>query len=306
MSAQRAAAAGDLQAFKTWLIDNGRSEGTARLYLINIRACLADEGGITARLVGTLAPKTMRTNLAALVAWGNFHEDDALLRRLKKIRLPPAQRVSTRTPMEGDEWPRMIEAVRARRQLSDAMRAALLIICLRGLRCSDVLRLRRADVVSALRSGRLIGETKGRKRIEYSASVLREALEMLAERPERWDTITDLLVPTSRRAGFARREVAVQKMERALRACAKEAGIADVYPHRLRRTYATGFVTRLKNDPRALLKLQEHMGWSAMSTAAQYVDSVQREELDQLGDEMMADVIRETRQAPPPAKRRRR
>lgn len=293
----------DLQSFRTWLLDRGRSEGTARVYLLNLRRCMEHPRGLTARLVGTdLAPKTMRTNLAALASWANFREDAALQKRLKEIRLPPAQRITTKLPMESDEWERLIGCVRSNPSLSDPMRASLLIICRRGMRCSDVLRLRRTDVVSALRTGRLIGETKGRKRIEYSAAPIREALETLADIPG-WHDVTDLLVPTSKRAGYARRESAVKKLERALRRCAKGARVTGVHPHRLRRTYATHYVQRLKNDPRALLKLQEHMGWSAMSTAAQYVDAVQREELDAIGDEMIAEL--DANPSSPPRKPRK-
>jgi integrase len=291
----------ELEEFRTFLREAGRSEGTTKLYLTNVRSCYAAPGGVTSRLVSDLAPKTLRTNKAALLAFAAWREDGELIKRLKRIRLPPAQRVKPKIPLDRSGWQQMIRCVRERPGLKPAMRAALLIVCLRGLRVRDVLRLRRTDVVSALRTGHLTGEGKGRKRIEYAAGPLREALEVLADLP-RWETVTDLLVSKTKQTGYARQEEAAKAFRRALATCAAGAGVDGVHPHRMRRTYATEYITRLENDPRALLKLQAHMGWSELATAAQYVDAVQKEELDALGEAMMADVAG----SPPPAAPRRR
>ncbi len=279
----------ELKPFRSWLLENGRSHGTARLYCINVERCLSHEDGVTARLVGKLAPKTKRTNLAALRSYADFTDDQALVKRLKRIKLPPADRVKTKVHLEVGDWQKVIAAVRTVR-MSAGKRAALLIICLRGLRCADVLRLRRKDVVEALRTGRLSGETKGQKRIEWTTQPIKEALETLAAIDD-WEEVTDLVVPKSMyQDPYLRRHSAVTKLGKAMAKVADHAELLGVHPHRLRRTYATHFVFSLKDDPRAILKLQKHMGWSDMTTAASYVDAVNREELDTLGETMMAGV----------------
>ncbi len=296
----------ELADFRTWLLEAGRTEGTAKLYVTNVRSCYAADGGVTARLIGDdLAPKTMRTNRAALMSFADFREDFELVKRLKKIRLPPAQRVTAKTPLETDRWTRMIQCVRAQHTIPPAHRAALLIICIRGLRCRDVLRLRRTDVLTAIRTGRLIGETKGRKRIEYAAAPLLEALEVLAE-IQRWETVTDLLAGRSQAVGYKREESAARTLRRALARCADDAAVEGVHPHGMRRTYATHYVARIHNDPRALIKLQTHMGWSGIATAAGYVDAVQREELDALGEAMIAEVAGAAPAAPNPPRGKKR
>ena len=65
-----------------------------------------------------------------------------------------------------------------------------------------------------------------------------------------------------------------------------------MHPHRLRRTYSTHFLRRIQGDPQAIIKLQRHMGWASMATAAQYVDNVGKAELDAIGAQMLADLER--------------
>jgi integrase len=67
--------------------------------------------------------------------------------------------------------------------------------------------------------------------------------------------------------------------------------IDGVHPHRLRRTYATQFVAQLAGDPRAIVSLQKHLGWQSLETAASYVDSVNKSDLDNLGGRMIDDLM---------------
>jgi integrase len=297
----------DLEPFHTWLLENGRSPGTARLYCINVGKCLAHEKGSTGRLIGhDLAPNTMATNRAALKAYADFTEDAALLKRLGKIRLPPAQRMKPKFELTKDDWRKILLGIN-QAKISRAKAAALTIICLRGLRCSDVLRLKRSDVVAGLKSGRLVGETKGRKRIEWKVAAIRPALEVLVAESKDWETVTDLIVPRCIQTdSYKRRHQAVTKLGKALRSAARYAEVEGVHPHRLRRTYATYWVESLGPDPRAIPKLQAEMGWSNMATAVSYVDNVNRDELDQVGEAMIGDLTAGLEQPAPKKPKRRR
>lgn len=297
----------DLQPFRTWLLENGRSEGTARLYALNVASCLKDDAGKTARLISRkLAPKTRHANRAALLAYARFTEDAEFEKRLKAVRLPPSDRTKVRPELDRAAWAALIDAIAAAKRYSRPKKAVLLIICMRGLRCSDVLRLRRPDVLHAIRSGTLIGETKGGKRIEWKAEAFRDQLEVLASYPD-WDQVTDLVVPTSLQTDeYKRRHNAVTVLGRVITRIAKKVEIDGVHPHRLRHTYATHFVDLFSGDPRAIVKLQKHMGWSNLATAAIYVDAVSHEELDTAGQTLIADLRGSMKPDPAPEPRRRR
>jgi integrase len=56
--------------------------------------------------------------------------------------------------------------------------------------------------------------------------------------------------------------------------------IEGVYPHRLRRTYATEYLRSMAGDPEAVVKLMQHMGWSNIATAMEYVNHQRGAELN--------------------------
>jgi hypothetical protein len=185
----------NLQKFRTWLQERGRSDGTADLYCHNLRSCQADRKGLTHRLVaGELSPNSLRTNLAALRAWARFSKDVDLRERLSDIRLPPCRRIKTKLPLHIDDWRKVIRHLQTSTRLrcSEPMRQVLLIMAIRGIRSGDVLRLKRTEVVRALATGKLLYEGKGRKRLEFSAEPIRPQLEALAK-IQNWDRVRDLI-----------------------------------------------------------------------------------------------------------------
>lgn len=276
-----------LEKFGQWLVDLGRAPGTVRLYPMLVRACARHEQGLTGRLVaGELEPKTLHVNRAALLAWAEFIENDELAKRLRRIKLPPARRAKPKREMERDRWKALAAAIRTTK-LRDAMTATLLIMARRGFRSGDVLRLRKTEIKAAIKTGTLSFAAKGNRRIEYRATPVMEALEMLEAHRGDWNRVEDLLVsPRCGSQGFKRRRAASAAVARALMKVAETIEETGVHPHRLRRTYAVYFLHELKGDPQALVKLQHHMGWDSLATAAGYVDAVNRDELDDIGDRL--------------------
>jgi integrase len=102
-----------------------------------------------------------------------------------------------------------------------------------------------------------------------------------------WDRVEDLISPRSS-PGKLRRRAASKAAARALNVCAERAGIDDLYPHRLRRTYAVEYLRAMKTDPEAVVKLQQHMQWASLATAMQYVDHHRGAELDVAAEAMWA------------------
>lgn len=281
---------GNLDKFKVWLLERGRVEGTATTYITNLRSCAGNSRGLTYRLVsGALSPNTLRTNLAALRAWALFTEDAALTKRLGDTRLPPARRVHTKMPLGMEAIRKLIRHMQTSPDLrdeknGDAMRQVLLIMAMRGFRSGDVLRLRRAEVLRALSTGKLVYEGKGRKRLEFAAEPIRAQLETLAQ-VKNWERVRDL-ISHSRDP-----KVASVKVWRTARRLAKQIGIEDMNPHRFRHTFATLYLERLRGDPNAIIKLQQFMGWESMGTAARYVDKVSQDHLDEIGASLVSGLI---------------
>ena len=275
----------NLENFRQWVVERGRSDDTATLYITNLRSCAKDPKGMTNRLVaGRLAPNTLRTNLAALRAWAVFSEDPSFTKRLGDIRLPPARRVRHKLPLVLAEWKRAIAHLQTCRMRNEAMRHVLLIMALRGFRSGDVLRMQRTEVTRAIDTGKLIYEGKGRKRIEFAAAPILAQLKGLAS-IQGWERVRDL-ISTS-----ANHRVVSKKVWRAARRTAKKIGILEMNPHRYRHTFATNYLNAIKNDPNAIIKLQKYMGWESMATAARYVDSVSQDELDAIGAGLVSGLL---------------
>lgn len=276
----------NLDEFRSWLLERGRSSGTANLYITNIRSCAADQKQpLTHRLVaGSLSPNSRRTNLAALRAWALFSDDAKMTKRLSDIRLPPARRVRVKLPLEVLEWKKVVAHLKTCKMQNEALRQVLLLIAIRGFRSGDVLRMLRTDMESALASGKLIYEGKGRKQIEFSAIPIRPQLEALVEF-KGWNRVRDL-ISTSENP-----EIARKKVWRAARRTAHKVGVFKMNPHRYRHTFATLYLKRLSGDPQAMIKLQQYMGWESLHTAARYVGSVSQDELDVIGAGLMNGLL---------------
>jgi integrase len=284
-----------LEKFRESLEERGLADGTQRMYVVLVRACAEHPRGMTARLIDdSLAAKSRRANRAALLSWAGFADDDALAKRVKRIKLPPPTRAKPKIPLEHAQWRRLVHEIRTSKTLDDnpALRSALLLVAMRGIRMSDAIRVRRVDVISALRTDRFAFFAKGNRRIEHSAAPVKEALVALSKIREQWVQVEDLLVTTKcKSTGYAKRHAAYVRMDRALRQLAKKCGIRDVHGHRFRRTYATAFIKALGPDPQALQKLVVHVGWTSITTASGYVDAVNREELDKVGADLTERIL---------------
>jgi integrase len=275
----------NLTKFRGWMIERGRVEGTADLYVSNVRSCGADPMGVTHRLVaGKLSPNSLRTNIAALRAWAAFTKDADLVSTLGDIRLPPPRRVRVKLPLEAQEWRKVVRHLQTCPMPSEAMRQVLLIVAIRGFRSGDVLRLRRIDILRALDTGKLTYEGKGRKRMTFAAAPIRPQLQALADIPG-WSRVADLV------SASKIQRVISKKVCRAAQRAAKMVGVPDMNPHRFRHTFATRYLDELKGDPNAIVKLQKYMGWESMATAARYVDQVSQDQLDEIGAGLISGLL---------------
>lgn len=278
--------AATLRDFHAWMLRRNRDPGTADLYVKHLRAAAA-EPTLTTRLHARsgLAPLTMRTAKAALAAWAKYTKDEELKELLDDVKLPPARRQSVKQPLSVAEWKRLAQRIGELEHRDPILAPVCLIIVRRGLRVGDTLRIRRAEVLEALSSGTLSFVGKGQKRHEFSAAPIRAQLAELAAVKRSWKTVADL-VCAGRHATSPH-----NRIRRVFERAAKGLQIKGVHPHRFRRTYATAFLEQLAGDPQALIKLQQHMGWANLTTAAGYADAVSREDLARVGDKMVAGVL---------------
>lgn len=274
----------ELDQFEQWLLDRGRSDGTARSYRHHMKLC-GESRSLTARLLEKkFAPKSRRAYMAALSSWAAYTKDSELAERIKDIKLPPAVRVTPKTPLDLDAWRRLIKAIRVAK-LRPGMRQILMLMAMRGMRCGDVLRITRRDISAALMTRTLSFEAKGARRLEYEIDVIRPMLVELVEIPG-WSSVRDLV---GKRASADR--VIGTRIRRVLSSVGLKVSIVNLYPHRLRRTYATWFLRAIGPDPQALVKLKDHMQWANIATAAEYTDDVSRSELGAVGSKLMRDLL---------------
>lgn len=274
-----------LDEFETWLLERGRAQVTADAYRSNVELADADARGITGRLLDkSLSPNTRRLSRASLASWADFTEDLALAKRLKQIKLPPPRRITPKIPMSREEWSRLMKHV-ATVDDNPACGHVTQLMALRGMRVGDVIRLERKELASARSSGRLIYVGKGEKRQDLAAEPVMTVIEALLKmKGGRWKTVGELV---SERGSD---KVRTNRVRRYLSRCAKHVAVHGVYPHRLRRSYATYFLAELSGDPAAAVKLQRHLGWSNLATAMAYVDAVDTGELDTVAERMLGRI----------------
>lgn len=294
-----------LGEFRVWLVENGRSELTADYYAQYVARAAEHKSGVVGRLTERgSAPKTLHLIAAALRSYATFTEDGDLIVAVKRIRLPPAKRAKPRVELAYQAWGELVRAIQKDKKLRPVDRAVLEIMALRGLRIGDALRLRRSEIKDALRTGRLGYEAKGRSRLDYKMTpALEAALTTIDEIDAHWDRVVDLVSRSSKATGDKKIAAGRIRILRELKRIASGIRLEGVYNHRLRRTYATHFVRKLKGDPQAIMKLQAHMGWATPATAMQYVDAVNHEDLDILGEALVDDLLGKP---PRPKKPRRR
>lgn len=271
----------DLSQFVAWLSSPPRSlePDSAELYAGHVRrAWVKDPVGYVRK--NSLSPKTRGAAKAALIAYARFIEDDKLIEALRGVRIPKG-RVRVLAPLEDAEWRRLRGAV-DKADLPVPLRSVLGIMAVRGLRVSDVLRIRRDEVSTYLRTETLPFQAKGGARLQFRSPQAKPYFEAL-HRERGWDQVWQLVASSKKAARMA--------AYRALKQVAADAGLRpeDVHPHRLRRTYAVHFLRQLRGDPEALAKLMRHMGWSDLRTTFNYVDHVSDEALDEVQDKMFSE-----------------
>lgn len=272
-----------LDDFRAYLGRFGLQPGTVAIYVHHAKRATEDGGWIERLKRG--APKTRRLVRAVARRWADYTRDPKLREEIAEFRLPPPRRATEKVPVDPQPLERLMREVRADPALTPPMRAVLGLMAYRGFRVGDVLRMKRTQVVSALATGRLSIETKGRRFLEFSVlKTFRPWLELLAH--ERgWETVAHLLVVDSQDEE-TRVQSAARKVQRAIRALGQRCGIEHLHPHRLRRTYAVAFQRALRGDAESLPKLMEHMQWANLSTAMQYVDHVRGEAIDRVAESM--------------------
>jgi integrase len=268
-----------LEEFRLWMISRGRAEGTAEQYFWCVRKCLEHKDGPLGRLVGRkLAPKTKRINKAALRAWAKFTEDADLLLLLEDLRLPPPERVTVKEPLTNEDWAAMSDAIE-NTDLDDVSKGVLTMICERGFRVSDVLRLKQNQVRRGVETGVLLYTGKGERQKDCLTESFAWCLEAFLDAGKRipnWDHVWTLMSPRAKNPPRAAR----LKIQRYVKRVAEDAGLDpdEIYTHRLRRTIATEFY----NETNSIVALQKYMGWADIKTASNYVDHSEREELESI------------------------
>jgi site-specific recombinase XerD len=195
--------------------------------------------------------------------------------------------VTVKEPLTSSEWAAMSDAIETAK-IDEVSRAVLTMICERGFRVSDVLRLEQHQVRRGVETGVLLYTGKGKRQQDCLTESFAWCLTSFLDAGKRmsgWDHVWTLMSPRAKNPPRAAR----LKIQRYVKQVAEKAGIDpdEIYTHRLRRTIATEFYAETNN----IVALQKYMGWADIKTASNYVDHSEREEL-----ESIASRIRKRRQ----------
>jgi integrase len=263
----------DVLEFRDHLLRYGRSEGTANLYAFH----MSHDDPFSRLTDQSLSPKYRHSIRAALLAWTDYTEDEDLHKEIKRMRLPPAIRQSEKQPLTKKQWHKLIATIPSA-NINELVKAHLHMMATRGFRCSDVLRITRAQAEHALDSDVLSFVAKGSRTLNFPVSDRwRPSLELFMDY-EGWSNVGELISPNS----SAPAEAAAQAARRGLTAVGEICGIDEITPHLLRHTYATHFYRQCK-DPVAL---KDHMQWASIETAMNYVAESDRGELEKVADDL--------------------
>jgi integrase len=273
--------------FESWLRRHGRSEGTIDQYVRHVRTMMPRDE--TARLIDReLSPKYRGLIRAALLSWANFTNDEALRTEIRLVKMPSLRRQKSESPLSIEIWKKLRTEIDRAGYIAPEVRTPLSMIAWRGFRVGDVLRLERDQVTSGLRTGLLVYQAKGSRRLEFTVlSTFRPRLEELAA-TRGWACVRDLVSPDAEkdRDAAARKRLTVALRSAAGEISLGKLAVTDLHLHLLRRTYAHAFYHACGKD---LVQLQEHMGWAELSTAAGYVEHSQRSALDAIALKMLDD-----------------
>jgi integrase len=274
--------ASETARFRAWLEGRGRGR-SADEYCRVLRRYLDDPESMFEKIVDANHAPNYRRHLAKCVrVYSRFAKDKKLRKRVKAIQLPAAAPASVREPLDFDVWFEVLSAIETA-DLDDALRATCCIIAVRGIRCADVLRFQRAELLVAAKKGFLSFEQKGQKRAVFRTEPFQEYVEVLLECDWRGcEQVWELISPTEKSAS--------RKVRRTFDLIAEDLDMdpAELYAHRFRHTYAMYFLREMAGDPEAIFKLRDQMAWSSVATAENYLRRDRREELDVIEDKMLA------------------
>jgi len=266
---------------KAFLPDDPAFEAITRDQLIDFFAWLRDEylsepDGAAPRGQIKLAPKTIlniHTDLSGLWTWGV--EEGFVSANIVRTIDPPDPKAPVVETLTKDEIDALLGAcdrgktwktrqlTASDRPTADRDRALILLLLDTGLRASELNGVKFGDINMTANSIKVLG--KGQKeRLVYFGKRTAKALWKLLT-PRLKDSKPDNLVFTVGAADDLRlmtRDV----LRRLLVRIGERAGVANVYPHRFRHTFA---ITYLRNDG-DLFTLQDLLGHSDMAMVKHY------------------------------------
>lgn len=265
-----------LDAFAEWLTARGRGPHTVTQYTGQVRLAHATPSLLT-RMRGNLSPKSKRAVKAALASWAKYTDNKALKEQLADFKLPPPDRLKTKTILSREEWGAF--QTEALSMKDEAAGAVLALLARRGFRRGAVLHFTRKELTEALSIKTLAFWDKGARRVMFPVNRrFRPQLETLVSFTG-WKEVHELLSPATYHA-------AEQRVYRLVQRAGEAVGFTGAHPHLIRSTYASYYYEACGYN---IAKLKEHMQWSQIETAAQYIVQHNREELDEIAEGMFDD-----------------
>ena len=272
---ERKIGAGQLAAFRRWLLEEEREPATIEKYLREVRAFAAWLGGAPVTKEGATAwkacltasgfqPGTVNGKLSALNKFFAFL--GWLDCRVKYLKIQRRVFRSSERELSREEYARLLETARA----LGRERLALLIetICATGIRVSELKYI----TVESMRNGRTEISLKGKIRtILIPGKLCRKLLKYARKRK----IASGEIFLTRSGKSLSRRQIWAE-----MKALCARAGVerTKVFPHNLRHLFARTFYRACRD----VVKLADVLGHSSIETTRIYLISTGAEHARQL------------------------
>lgn len=267
-----------IEEFRDYLIEEEKAEATISKYIRDVKKFSAYADGkvpdknLVIRYKEFLtntgySVKSINSMLVALRTFFKYLEWDGL--NVKLFKIQEQIFVDERKYLTREEYYRLCQT--AERKGKHELNLMIQTICSTGIRVSEL----KYFTVEAVRTGVAVITLKGKTRLSFVPTALREKLLLFAEEKG----ITEGMIFIGQTGKPINRSVIGKKMK----ALAKDAGVYEekVYPHNLRHLFAREFYSQ----ERDIAQLADVLGHSSINTTRIYMKSTgieHRSKIDRL------------------------
>ncbi|MBR3804175.1 MAG: tyrosine-type recombinase/integrase [Clostridia bacterium] len=260
--------------FKTWLLENERSELTVEKYIRDVNFFISFLSGnsltkqslidFKKRLIESYKPASVNSMIASVNSFLRFSNLNSMC--LKQLKIQRKIYVSEDKELTKAEFLRLVDT--ANREKNERLSLIIQTICATGIRVSEL----KFITVEGVKSGETTVDLKGKRRVVFIVPKLRnKLLAYIQKKGIKYGAVfvTKSGAPVSR-----------SNVWREMKALCEESGVNKnkVFPHNLRHLFARTFYGIEKD----IVRLADILGHSSVNTTRIYVMTTSKEHSKQM------------------------